>query len=150
MHTDNSYVTVWDEDGPWCGKHRGVPYTDSAREAIAPWVRLRRKINPDHESAWLSLWSEETAHEPMKLHTFNRLLLTYLGEGWTFRRLRATCVVGWLRAGMRLEHLRDVLGYHDTAELLPYSRCVGGNAGREMNRLDANFGEAIGAITIPA
>jgi integrase len=147
---DNAYVVVWDKDGPWRGKHRTVPYTDSAREAIRPWVRLRRKINPDHACAWLSLWSAETVREPMKRHTFDRQLLTYLGEGWTLRRLRATCIVAWIRAGLQLEDLRDMLGYSDIAELLPYARCAGGGAGRGMNRLDAGFCEAIGAITIPA
>jgi integrase len=150
IEPDNAYIVVWDENGPWNGKHRVVHYTDSAREAIASWVRLRRKINPDHESAWLSLWSAETVREPMTRHTFDQLLRTYVGEGWNLRQLRATCIVNWIRAGLKLEHLRDVLGYSDIAELLPYARCVGGDPGREMDRLDATFSEGIGAVPAAA
>jgi integrase len=147
---DNAYIVVWDQDGPWRGKHRIVPYTDSARKAIAPWVRLRRKISPDHPHAWLNVSSATTVREPMTRHTFDRLMRTYVGEGWTLRQLRATCIVGWIRAGLPLEHLRDVLGYSDIAELLPYARCVGGDVTREMDRLDATFSESIGAITAAA
>lgn len=144
IEPDNAYIVVWDEEGPWRGKHRTVPYTDSAREAIRPWVRLRRRINPAHACAWLSLWSAETVREPMTRYTFDRLLRTYVGDGWTFRRLRATCIVNWIRAGLQLEDLRDALGYRDIAELLPYARCVGGDAGRAMDRLDERFREIAG------
>jgi hypothetical protein len=53
-------------------------------------------------------------------------------------------------AGLKLEHLRDVLGYSDIAELLPYARCVGGDAGREMDRLDASFSASIGVAPAAA
>ena len=146
IHADNAYIVVWDASGPWRGSHRTVPYTDPARDAIAPWVRLRAAIKPDHSSAWLNLWRAETLRGPMTRHTFDRLLRTYVGEGWTLRQLRATCVVNWIRAKLPLEYLRDVLGYGDIAELMPYARCVGRDAGRKMNRLDASLCEAIGVV----
>ena len=145
IHPDNAYIVVCDEDGPWWSRtHRTVEYTDSAREAIVPWVRLRCKINPDHDRAWLNLWKAETVREPMTHATLARLLATYVGEGWTLRRLRATGIVNRIRAGTRLEALRDQLGYHDIAEMLPYARCVGGNARREMQRRDESFREITG------
>jgi hypothetical protein len=132
---------------PWAGHHRTAPYTDSARETIASWVRLRAAVKPDHSRAWLNLWSAETVREPMTRATFDRLLRTYVGEGgWTFRRLRATCIVNWIRAGLQLEDLRDALGYSNIAGLLPYARCVGGDAGREMDRLDGSFSESLGVV----
>lgn len=144
IHPDNAYIVVCDDGGPWSGKHRAVEYTDSAREAIVPWVRLRAAIDPDHERAWLRLWAAETVHEPMTRATFDRLLRTYVGEGWTLRRLRATGIVNRIRAGTQLEALRDQLGYSDIAELLPYARCVGGNPRREMQRCDGRFREITG------
>jgi site-specific recombinase XerD len=150
IHPDNAYIVVPDKDGPWPGAHHIVHYTDSAREAIAPWVRLRAAIKPDHSCAWLNLWSAETVREPMTRHSFDRLLRTYVGRGWSLRRLRATCIVNWIRAGLKLEHLRDVLGYSDIAELLPYARCVGGDPGREMDRLDASFCAGIGVAPAAA
>ena len=141
IHPDNAYIVVCADDGP--GRDRTAEYTDSAREAIVPWIRLRRKINPDHDRTWLKLWSADTVREPMTRATFDRMLRLYVGEGWTFRRLRATCIVNLILAGHQLEHLRDQLGYSDIAELLPYARCVGGNARREMRRRDARFREVI-------
>lgn len=59
---------------------------------------------------------------PMKRRTFDRLLLTYVGEGWTLKRLRDTGAVTWVRAGLPLEHLRLLLGLSSMTDVLPYAK----------------------------
>jgi integrase len=145
MHDNNAGVTVFDEVGPPNGKWHEVPYTVSARELIAPWVRIRKAINPDHGRAWLSLWSAPTVREPMSRESFNTLLPTYLGP-WQFSRLRATCGVGWAKAGLPPEHLRRVLGYSSVREVMPFLGLVGGDLEGWMRRLDVKFQPQIGRV----
>lgn len=144
LHYDNAYVVVGDEDGPLDGNWRTVHYTDSARAMIAPWCRLRRAINPDHSHAWLNLHAATTVSQPMRSDTFDKLLRTYVGPGWTLRRLRATCGVGWAKANLPPEHLRQVLGYSSLTDVWPYLALVGGDIGRRMDRLDGEFQREIG------
>jgi integrase len=63
MHPDNEGVVVWEGGEPWSGGYREVPYTDQARELIAPWVNLRSVIAPDHDRAWLNLHARTTVRE---------------------------------------------------------------------------------------
>jgi site-specific recombinase XerD len=139
MHDDNAYVMVWDEIGPWDGNCRTVHYTDSARALIAPWCRLRQAINPEHPRAWLNLHAGPSVCAPMTRDTFDKLLRTYVGPGWTLARLRATCGVAWAKAGLLPEHLRQVLGYTSLIDVLPYMALVGGDAERQMNRREGIF-----------
>jgi integrase len=57
IHPDNAYIVVSHRGGRWHEMQRVVPYIDSARVAIAPWVRLRASIGPDDAATWLNLWS---------------------------------------------------------------------------------------------
>jgi integrase len=112
IHDDNAYVVVWrDQSSAWTGdEYRVVPYTDSARAHIAPWCLIRTRLAPPRSRAWRSLHAEPTARDPMSRHTFDRLLRTYIGRGWSLSRLRATCAVSWAKAGLLPEHLRQLLG----------------------------------------
>jgi integrase len=141
MHDDNAGVLVAVSDGAY----REVPYTISARDLIAPWMCIRKAINLDHRRAWLSLWSAPTVREPMSRESFNTLLPTYLGP-WQFSRLRATCGVGWAKAGLPPEHLRRVLGYASVSDVMPYLGLVGGDLERWMRRLDVKFQPQIGRV----
>jgi hypothetical protein len=123
---------------------RTVHYTDSARALIAPWCRLRSAIHPEHRRVWLSLHAAPTIREPMSRDTFNKLLRTYLGPGWTLARLRATCAVGWAKAGLSPEHLRKVLGYSSLYDVLPYMALVGGDLALRMDRCDDQFQRHVG------
>ena len=97
MHPDNEGVVVWDAGEAWEGGFREVSYSDQARELIAPWMDLRSVIAPGHERAWLNLHARTTVREPMTDFSFGNLLGTYVGPGWTFRRLRDTCALGWVQ-----------------------------------------------------
>ena len=109
MHTDNEGVVVW-RSAPWEGGFREVLYTDEARELIAPWTSLRAVIAPGHDRPWLNLHAGPTLREPMTEHSFSRLLGTYVGPGWTFRRLRDTCGLRWVEDRVDALELADRLG----------------------------------------
>jgi hypothetical protein len=59
------------------------------------------------------------------------------------RRLRDTCIVVWLKAGLPLEHVRQATGHRALADLLPYAALVGGSVERRMQRLDAVVSDAL-------
>jgi hypothetical protein len=75
----------------------------------------------------------------MTRHTFDTFLLTYLGPGWTLKRLRDTCAAGWVRSGMPLEYLRELLGLSRIEDTLPYARLVRGGLDGRMEKLDTIF-----------
>jgi hypothetical protein len=143
MHYDNAYVVVWDGGVPWSGNWRDVPYTDAARAPIAAWLEFRALVRPDHGRVWLNLWEARSIRQPMKHDAFDKLLRTYVGEGWTLKRLRDTCAVTWVRAGLPLEHLRQLLGLATLEAVLPYAALVGGSVERKMQRLDPAFSSAL-------
>jgi site-specific recombinase XerD len=147
MHDDNAYVVVLDEPGNWWGSYRTVGYTDSSRALIAPWCRIRSAVAPERSRAWLNLHAEPTARQPMTRDTFNKLLRTYMGAGWSLSRLRATCGVAWAKTGLLPEHLRQLLGYSSIIDVLPYMALVGGDVERQMNRREAAFRDQ---LTSPA
>jgi integrase len=110
MHPDNEGVVVWEAGAPLNGGCREVPYSGEARELIAPWMNLRSMIAPDHDHAWLNLHARTTVREPMAEHSFSRLLGTYVGPGWTFRRLRDTAALRWVQERVPLLELVERLG----------------------------------------
>ena len=142
-HYDNSYIVVWDHGIPWAGPCREAPYPESARDVLREWVEFRALVRPDHGSMWLNLWAEDTVGQPIKRDTFDKLLRTYLGEGWTLKRLRDTCAVTWIRAGLPLEHLRQMLGLATLEAVLPYAALAGGDVHRKTQRLDSAFTAAL-------
>jgi hypothetical protein len=76
---------------------------------------------------------------PMTVHTFSRLLQTYVGPGWTLKRLRDTCAAAWVRSELPLEHLRQLLGLSRIEDALPYARQVRGSLEDRMAELDTLF-----------
>jgi integrase len=107
LHHDNAYIVARKNDGTT----REIPYTSACRDAIAAWLDFRARVRPSHGRAWLNLWGRNTLREPMTRDTFERVLPTYVGNGWTFRRLRDTCAVEWVRVGLPLWHLQPVMGH---------------------------------------
>jgi len=103
-------VVVWEAGEAWIGGYREVPYSDEARELIAPWMSLRSVIAPGHDRALLNLHAGPTVRQPMTEFTFSRLLGTYIGPGWTFRRLRDTCALRWVQERVPVLELVDRLG----------------------------------------
>jgi hypothetical protein len=129
---------------------REVPLTDRARLAIHEWIVCRYYLNPEHVWPWLTLHSERTASDPMTRATFDKLLLTYLGPGWQLKRLRDTCAAAWVRSGMSLEYLRELLGLSRAEGTLPYARLVRGSLDGEMEKLDTIFTDLVQPADIAA
>jgi hypothetical protein len=88
--------------------------------------------------------------DPMAVHTFNRLLVTYVGQEWSFRRLRVTCAAAWVRSELPLEHVRQLLGLARIEDVLPYARLVRGSLEGEMEKRDTLFREIVQPLTVAA
>jgi hypothetical protein len=67
---------------------------------LAEWIDCRSYLRAKTDQLWLNLHAGPTSGELMTSHTFSRLLTTYVGQEWTFSRLRATGAVAWSRAGL--------------------------------------------------
>lgn len=150
IHDDNCAVVVSDRSGSLDGNYRQVPFTDAARLAIHEWVVCRYYLNPEHQFPWLGLHADRTKRDPMTRATFDKLLLTYLGTGWELRRLRDTCAAGWVRSGMPLEYLRELLGLSRIQGVLPYARLVRGSLDGQMEKLDTIFTELVEPVQVAA
>ena len=82
---------------------RVVPWTSRAHFAVERWIKCRTFLGAEHNRLWLNLHAGPTANLPLTVHTFNRVLVTYLGPEWSFARLRVTSAVLWTRCGLPLE-----------------------------------------------
>jgi integrase len=118
---------------------REAPWTSGAWEACRDWLDCRSQLGATHDRPWLSLHSAATMRDAMTEHTFHRLLLTYVGPGWTLKRLRDTCGAAWVRSDLSLEHLRQLLGLRSIEATLPYARLVRGSLDGRMEKLDTLF-----------
>ena len=135
LHPDNAYVVARKREG----SVRAVPYPDAARGPVGEWLDLREAMSPDHSSPWLALWAEPTCRRPMSEDSFSRVLTTYIGTGWSLTRLRQTCGVAWLRAGLPIWHVQHLLGQQSIHTTLVYAEAVTGDTHRAVGRLDAAF-----------
>jgi site-specific recombinase XerD len=149
LHYDNDYIAVWGSDGPWSARVRKVPFTDAARQAVYDWIEFRSLLGITHDRPWVALHAEPRMGQAMKRETFDKLLRTFVGDGWTLKRLRDTCAQTWVRRGLAPEHLRQLLGHATIEDTLPYSRLVGGDLTRRMRRISqaAQAGEPRSMMT---
>jgi integrase len=136
LHPDNAYVVARKRDG----SVRAVPYPDAARGPVGEWLVVREAIGPDHNMPWLALWADRTCRQPMSDDSLSRVLITYIGAGWSLTRLRQTCGVGWLRAGLPIWHVQRLLGHHSIRDTIVYAEAVTGDTRAAVRRLDAAFG----------
>jgi site-specific recombinase XerD len=141
-HYYNRGVVVLDKSGDE-DDAREVPFTNVARHALEQWIAARYFLDPKHDCLWLNLHASTTRDEPMSRHVFDKLLLSYVGEGWTLKRLRDTCIAAWLRSDLRLENVRELLGLSRIEEVLPHARLVPGSLNGQMGRLDAIFSDLV-------
>ena len=138
LHPDNQHIVIWEGERFESGC-REVPFTQDARDRVAAWVDLRSAIGPDHARPWLSLWAAKTPSAPMARDTFDKLLVTYIGAGWNFRRLRHTAGVNWLRAGMSIWELQRLMGHRSLKDTLPYADGLTVALDSRVERLEANL-----------
>lgn len=137
VSAENAYVVVAGYNVPWTERARAVPFSESARKAIADWLDYRLLLGADHDRPWVALHAGPTVGQPMKPAAFDSLLRTYVGPGWSLKRLRDTGAVRWVNRGMNLEHLRQLLGHAAIEDTLPFARLAGGDLERRMDRLES-------------
>jgi len=138
MHHDNAYLVVW-RDERWKSQHREVPYTDGGRAAVKAWLDFRAQMGVEHGCPWLNLWAARSAREPIQPGSFAKLLSTYVAPSLSYRRLRQTCGVGWLKAGMTLWEAQRLLGHATLKDTLPYGEAVKADLQRQVERREGPF-----------
>jgi site-specific recombinase XerD len=134
---DNAYVVVAGFGVQWTERARAVPYTVSARTALADWLAYRRLLGADHDRPWVALYAAPTVGQPMKADAFDTLLRTYVGSGWSLKRLRDTGAARWVDDGMSVEHLRRLLGLSAVEDTLPYAQLAAGDVEERMHTVEA-------------
>jgi integrase len=143
LHYDNEYIVVWGKADPHTGEKRvrKVPFTTASRRAITEWVEFRSRLKPDHDRAWLVLYSKWRL-SPMKMDRFEVLLQSAIGPGWAWHRLRHTCATEWLRAGMPLEAVSRLLGHSDLSQTLCYAQITKSDLQLAVDRHEERFSNA--------
>jgi site-specific recombinase XerD len=144
MHPDNAYVVVRGARKNRDAEQnvRIVPMTDAMRTALKRWLDLRDELAPVHDRPWLSLHTEQHARKPIRWTKF-QALLSKIGRGIEFHRLRHTFATERLRAGMELAHLQKVMGHSRIQQTLAYTEFVHEDLLRSSSRSDSNFERAL-------
>lgn len=139
-HWDNAYIVVHGKRVDQNPKVREVPYPDSTRDAVRAWFRFRGLMGVKHERLWCSV----TGPDPYVAMSPRRMggVMRQLG-GWELHRLRHTCATERLRAGMRIEELRDFLGHANIAQTQAYAQLLRGDIHKAAARSDKVFQRAI-------
>jgi site-specific recombinase XerD len=119
-----------------------VPMTPSLRDAIAAWLAIRDELAPDHDRPWLCLHTEQHARKPIRWTKFQGLL-TKIGRGIEFHRLRHTFATERVRAGMDVAKLQLVMGHSRIQQTLAYTQFVHEDVIRSSSRSDNSFERAL-------
>jgi integrase len=142
MHYENAYVAVLAGKG---GKAREVPHSDFTRAVVREWFDFRDELGPDHDSPWLGLCPlGHGSVDPLKPMHFRRFseLPGHMGP-FTLHRFRHTCGTVWLRSGMPLEKVRDLLGHSHISMTLGYAQVVKEDVRRSVDEHQADFNDAV-------
>lgn len=145
IHPENHYIVIRGASKNRAAepKLRPVPWTPPARHAIGDWLDLRARLAPDHDRPWLRLVRVEAdSRKPMYLRKF-QMLLTELGSGWQFHRMRHTCATEFLRAGMPLHLVSRMLGHAHIQDTLGYAELLEGDVVAAALRVEDRFTRAI-------
>jgi integrase len=145
MHYDNAYIVIWRGER-WNSPHREVPYTEEARAAVKAWLDFRACMGAKHDSPWLNLWAAKTAQDTIKLDAFAKLLSSYVAPKLSYRRLRHTCGITWLKAGMKLWEAQRFLGHASLRDTLPYGEAVEVSLQGRVERGQGSFSKALVAL----
>ena len=126
IHPDSSYVIVPQRGKRASGKdhYREVPFTEDARDAMFEWLEMRSKIGVKHARPWVSASAacrpEGGWVNPMSFVRFEGLIVT-IGP-WELHRFRHTCATNWLRAGVDIEKVKEILGHATIQQTLRYAK----------------------------
>lgn len=158
LHPDNEYVVVRGA-AKGNGRHgevrfREVPMTVDTRAAIAKWLAVRKAViaffGAEHDSVWLGLNPRaslenpllpSTPAAPMNDRRFGELMSTI--GAWELHRFRHTCGTEWLRAGMALEQVKELLGHTRIQQTLAYAHVAGRDVVRGARKAETKFVDAV-------
>lgn len=148
MHYDNAYIAVTGaRKNPQAeAKTRAVPWTTpEMHDAVRDWLDLRARIVPGHDAAWLSLFSIKHIRTPLPFDTFE-MLLTRMGRGWEFHRLRHTAATEMLRSGYPLETVKEVMGHTRIQQTLAYTQLLTEDVVKVAARCSMQLSTALSAL----
>lgn len=140
---ENEYIVVrFGKDNP---DPVPVPYPAELRKIIRTWLAWRAELGPEHDRPWLSLQSHSGngPTTPMHRGRFYGLLNDLLDGGWTYHRFRHTCGTEWLRAGMPIEKVRQLLRHRDISMTLRYAEVAKQDVARSMVKAEPHFVAAV-------
>lgn len=121
------------------GDLRKVPFPESARTRVEAWLDFRREIGPDHEYPWLTLGQYQMHRKNALPGRSLAAMFGRIGSGYELHRFRHTCATEWLRAGMPIEQVRDIMGHSNIDQTLAYAKIVPDDAKRSMDRYERIF-----------
>lgn len=142
LHYDNEFIVVHGKGD----KYREVPFTHSARMAVARWLELRTRLAPAHDRPWVWLRAPRRLDplEPIELSEgFSRL-----GSGWSLHRLRHTCATERLRARMPIDQVQRLLGHATIQQTLAYAEIARPDLARHLEQSEEAFSTAVGSSTL--
>lgn len=128
IHPDNSVVVVRQRGERESGKDRArqVGYSRVARDKVHAWLELRARLGIGHDRPWVMAAKTERLDcigEPMSFHSF-KALPHRIGKGVEYHRFRHTCATLWLRSGMELPVLKEMLGHSTLEQTLAYAELI--------------------------
>jgi integrase len=152
IHFDLEYVVVHGAAKGASGgdyRVREVPMTEDLRAAMCRWLEFRTLLKLTHDRPWLVL--NPRAHpnstipgllfDPISERGMARVAGD-LGKGYQLQRLRHTCATEWLRAGVKLELVSQLLGHATISQTLAYAKIVPDDVGRATRQAESNFSRA--------
>lgn len=147
IHYDNEYVVV--RFAAAKNQHglvgaRDVPMTEALSNSLREWIDYRTVLNPPHDSPWLRLTRvpDQDRLLPMTIARMHHLMAD-VGPGYELHRMRHTCATEWLRAGMPLELVRQLLGHAHLHQTLAYAQIVKTDLRKGMTAAAADFQTAV-------
>lgn len=148
LHYDNEYVVVRyaaAKNAHGRSEARDVPMTEDLSNSLREWIDYRAMLNPPHDSPWLRMVNvpDQDRLLPMSFERV-RHLLADIGPGYELHRLRHTCATEWLRAGMPLELVRQLLGHATLQQTLAYAEIVKTDLRKGMTAAAIEFQTAVG------
>jgi site-specific recombinase XerD len=153
IHPDNEFVVVRGKSP--VGERQGfreVPYTAEGRRMVGEWIAFRENVlRPTHDDPWLVLSAIASPNNKLNpSHPLNpigekgwRAIVSNVGR-WELHRFRHTCATEWLRAGVDLEQVQQLLGHASLQQTLRYAELVREDLARGVRRAETDFVTAVG------
>jgi integrase/recombinase XerD len=160
LHPDNQSIIVRHAKGDERGsKIRSVPMTNTVREKIRRWLKMRALIlkvcagGVDPGPLWLSLWPssggpmapDHRPWDPISATSFKGMLAKVDVQA---HRLRHTAGTTWLRAGMPVEQVQMMLGHSSISQTMGYLRIAEQDLAKTMTRAQGAFEKALDSYTV--